>query len=45
MRPQVSIQAAVTAVTAFIGRALKGPVNQPIAIGSFNDYQRVFGGL
>ena len=45
MRPQVSIQAAVTAVTAFIGRTLKGPVNQPIAIGNFNDYQRVFGGL
>ena len=45
MRPQASIKPAVTAVTAFIGRALKGPVNQPIAIGSFNDYQRVFGGL
>jgi hypothetical protein len=45
MRPQASIQRAVTAVTAFIGRTLKGPVNQPIAIGNFNDYQRVFGGL
>jgi phage tail sheath protein FI len=45
LRPQVSINRAATAVTAFVGRALKGPVNQPIAIGNFNDYQRVFGGL
>lgn len=45
LRPQASIKRAATAVTAFIGRALKGPVNQPVAIGSFNDYQRVFGGL
>ena len=45
LRPQASIKRAATAVTAFVGRALKGPVNQPIAIGSFNDYQRVFGGL
>jgi hypothetical protein len=45
MRPQASIKRAATAVTAFVGRALKGPVNQPIAIASFNDYQRLFGGL
>jgi uncharacterized protein len=45
LRPQVSIRRAATAVTAFVGRTLKGPVNQPIAIASFNDYQRVFGGL
>ena len=45
LRPQASIKRAATAVTAFVGRALKGPVSQPIAIGSFNDYQRVFGGL
>jgi hypothetical protein len=45
MRPQASIKPAVTAVTAFVGRALKGPVNQPVAISNFNDYQRVFGGL
>src|ERR1700689_1315763 len=44
-RPQASIKRAATAVTAFIGRALKGPVNQPIAVGSFHDYERVFGGL
>jgi len=45
LRPQASIKRAATAVTAFIGRALKGPVNLPVAISSFNDYQRVFGGL
>jgi hypothetical protein len=45
IRPPAAIPAATTAVTAFIGRALKGPVNQPVAIGSFDDYQRVFGGL
>jgi hypothetical protein len=44
-RPQATIRRAPTATTAFIGRALKGPVNHPISIGSFNDYQRVFGGL
>jgi hypothetical protein len=34
-----------TAVTAFIGRALKGPVDLPVALTSFDDYQRIFGGL
>ena len=34
-----------TAVTAFIGRALRGPVNRPVALGSYADYQQVFGGL
>lgn len=32
-------------VTAFVGRALRGPVNAPISLHSFADYQRVFGGL
>jgi phage tail sheath protein FI len=45
LRPQASIKRAATAVTAFVGRALKGPVNRPIGLASFNDYQRVFGGL
>jgi uncharacterized protein len=34
-----------SAVTAFIGRALKGPVNTPVSIGSFAEFQRMFGGL
>ncbi|MGH8136270.1 MAG: hypothetical protein ACRER4_07965 [Steroidobacteraceae bacterium] len=34
-----------TAVTAFVGRCLRGPVNRPIQLMSFADFQRVFGGL
>ena len=34
-----------SAVTAFIGRALKGPVNTPVTVGSFAEFQRSFGGL
>jgi phage tail sheath protein FI len=34
-----------TAVAAFVGRTLKGPVNRPVAISSFSDFQHVFGGL
>ena len=45
LRPPPPIERAATAVTAFIGRALKGPVNQPVTLGSFDDYQRIFGGL
>jgi phage tail sheath protein FI len=45
IRPQAVIARAKTTVTAFIGRALKGPVNQPVTLHSFEDYRRVFGGL
>ncbi len=31
-------------VVAFIGRAERGPLNEPIGIKSFDDYRRVFGG-
>jgi len=31
--------------TAFVGRALRGPINAPVSLHSFADYQRVFGGL
>jgi phage tail sheath protein FI len=33
------------AVTAFVGRTVRGPVNQPVLLDSFADYQQVFGGL
>ena len=33
------------AVTAFVGRTLKGPLDTPTAIGSFAEYQQLFGGL
>ncbi|MGH8206685.1 MAG: hypothetical protein ACRETK_07900 [Steroidobacteraceae bacterium] len=45
IRPQAQIARASAAITAFVGRALKGPVHQPVAIDSFEDYQRIFGGL
>ena len=34
-----------TATTAFIGRALRGPVNEPIVVNSYADFGRIFGGL
>jgi hypothetical protein len=30
---------------AFLGRTLRGPVNQPVAVRSFSEFQQVFGGL
>lgn len=40
-----SITEAATAVTAFVGRCLRGPVNSPVTISGFNEFQRTFGGL
>jgi phage tail sheath protein FI len=34
-----------TAVTAFVGRCLRGPLNQPVRITSYEDYKQRFGGL
>ena len=31
-------------LTAFIGRANRGPVNEPVVIASFDAYRRIFGG-
>jgi phage tail sheath protein FI len=39
------ITGVATSVTAFIGRAARGPVNQAVTINSFGDFQRIFGGL
>ncbi|MDQ3279917.1 MAG: phage tail sheath subtilisin-like domain-containing protein [Acidobacteriota bacterium] len=40
-----SIVGVSTATTAFVGRALKGPVDTPIVVSSFTQFARVFGGL
>lgn len=40
-----TITGVSTSVTAFIGRALKGPVNEAVLIHSFTEYEREFGGL
>ena len=34
-----------TAVTAFVGRTLRGPVDRPVALRGFGEFQQVFGGL
>ncbi len=43
--PYQSIARLATARTAFVGRTLRGPVNRPVAIKSFAEFQQVFGGL
>jgi len=40
-----TIVGVATSITAFIGRALCGPDNQPVIINSFGDFEREFGGL
>ena len=40
-----TITGVATSITAFIGRAKRGPVNQAITINSYADYERIFGGL
>jgi len=40
-----SIAETPTAVTAFVGRCLRGPVDRPVRIDGFNEFQRIFGGL
>ena len=40
-----AIAESPTANTAFVGRCLRGPVNRPVQISGFTDFQRVFGGL
>ena len=40
-----TITGVATSITAFVGRALWGPVNDPIVINSYADYERQFGGL
>jgi phage tail sheath protein FI len=43
--PEHAIARASTAVTAFVGRALRGPCNQPVPVTGFAEFQRMFGGL
>src|SRR5712691_4234574 len=40
-----TITGVATSVTAFIGRARKGPIDTAIDITSFADFEREFGGL
>ena len=40
-----TITGVATSITAFIGRAKRGPCDQAVTINSFGDYERNFGGL
>jgi hypothetical protein len=43
--PNQAIARLGTSRTAFVGRTLRGPVNQAILITSFTEFQHAFGGL
>ncbi|MGI9102226.1 MAG: phage tail sheath family protein [Terriglobales bacterium] len=40
-----TITGVATSITAFVGRAKWGSVNEPIVVNSFADFERQFGGL
>jgi len=40
-----TITGVATSITAFIGRAKRGPLNEPVTVNSYADFSRVFGGL
>ncbi len=40
-----SIVGVATSITAFIGRARRGPTDRPVRVQSFAEYERAFGGL
>jgi phage tail sheath protein FI len=40
-----TITGVATSITAFIGRALRGPTDDAVTINSYGDFERIFGGL
>lgn len=40
-----TVTGVATSITAFVGAALRGPVDEPVPIASFADFERAFGGL
>lgn len=40
-----TITGVATSITAFIGRALRGPSDDAVVINSYSDFERIFGGL
>ena len=40
-----TITGVATSITGFIGRAERGPENEPTTVNSFGDFERSFGGL
>jgi phage tail sheath protein FI len=39
------ITGVATSITAFVGFSARGPLNEPVSVGSFAGFERVFGGL
>ena len=44
-RTDHAIERVPTGIAAFLGRTLKGPVNQPLSVRTFGEFQQHFGGL
>ena len=44
-RTEHAIARVPTGIAAFLGRSLKGPVDQPLLVRSFGEFQQHFGGL
>jgi phage tail sheath protein FI len=40
-----TITGVATSITAFIGRAARGPTDKAVTINSYGDFERIFGGL
>ena len=40
-----TISGVPTSIAAFVGRARSGPVNDPVTVNNFADFERIFGGL
>jgi uncharacterized protein len=40
-----TITGVATAITAFVGRAARGPTDQAVVLNGFGDFERIFGGL
>lgn len=40
-----TLTGVATSITAFVGRASRGPVNEAVTLNGYGDFERVFGGL
>lgn len=40
-----TIAGVATSIAAFVGRALRGPTDEPVTVTSFGEFERTFGGL
>jgi phage tail sheath protein FI len=40
-----TVVGVATSIAAFVGLAARGPVNRPVTINSYSDFERIFGGL